>query len=149
MSLHELIPILQFAIGPVILISGVGLILLSMTNRIGRVIDRARLLAHAVRVEAGSGDQERILDQLQILCSRARMIRAGIAFGVMSVLVAALLIISLFIAALFQLSIVPFIIFLFILCMVSLIVCLAFFIIDVNLSLTALWHEVPAEGQHR
>jgi hypothetical protein len=34
-TLAELIPILQIAIGPVILISGVGLLLLSMTNRLG------------------------------------------------------------------------------------------------------------------
>ena len=33
---------LQVAIGPVILISGVGLLLLTMTNRLGRAIDRAR-----------------------------------------------------------------------------------------------------------
>jgi hypothetical protein len=33
---------LRDAIGPVILISGVGLLLLTMTNRLGRAIDRAR-----------------------------------------------------------------------------------------------------------
>ena len=41
MRFAELIPVLQMAVGPVILISGIGLILLSMTNRFGRVIDRA------------------------------------------------------------------------------------------------------------
>ena len=45
MRLIDLVPILQMAVGPVILISGVGLLLLSMTNRLGRVIDRSRLLA--------------------------------------------------------------------------------------------------------
>jgi hypothetical protein len=50
-SLTELIPVLQMAIGPVILISGVGLLLLSMTNRLGRVIDRARLLYRELRIE--------------------------------------------------------------------------------------------------
>jgi hypothetical protein len=37
----ELIPVLQVAIGPVILISGVGLLLLTLTNRFGRAVDRA------------------------------------------------------------------------------------------------------------
>jgi len=41
----ELIPVLQTAIGPVALISGIGLLILSMTNRLGRVIDRGRSLA--------------------------------------------------------------------------------------------------------
>ncbi|MFN9975717.1 MAG: DUF2721 domain-containing protein, partial [Phycisphaerae bacterium] len=34
-TVPDLIPVLQVAIGPVILISGVGLLLLSMTNRLG------------------------------------------------------------------------------------------------------------------
>ena len=37
-SLEKIIPMLQVAIGPVILISGVGLLLLTMTNRLGRAI---------------------------------------------------------------------------------------------------------------
>jgi len=41
-SLEQIIPELRDAIGPVILISGVGLLLLTMTNRRGRAIDRAR-----------------------------------------------------------------------------------------------------------
>ena len=43
-SLEQIIPVLRDAIGPVILISGVGLLLLTMTNRLGRAIDRARQL---------------------------------------------------------------------------------------------------------
>jgi hypothetical protein len=43
--MKDVIPLLQIAIGPVILISGVGLLLLSMTNRFGRIIDRSRILA--------------------------------------------------------------------------------------------------------
>lgn len=38
-SFQELIPVLQTAIGPVILSSGVGLLLLSMANRLSRVIE--------------------------------------------------------------------------------------------------------------
>jgi hypothetical protein len=49
MSLTDLITTLQLSIGPVILISGVGLILLSMTNRLARVIDRSRLLSQDIR----------------------------------------------------------------------------------------------------
>jgi hypothetical protein len=49
MLLHVLVPLLQFAIGPVIVISGVALILLNMTNRYGRIIDRSRALAELIR----------------------------------------------------------------------------------------------------
>jgi len=52
--LQQLIPVIQTAVGPVILISGVGLLLLSMTNRFGRVLDRARLLARELPVAAAT-----------------------------------------------------------------------------------------------
>ena len=39
----SVVQILTASIAPVIVISGVGLLLLSITNRCGRVIDRARL----------------------------------------------------------------------------------------------------------
>jgi len=48
-SVKDLVPILQVAIGPVILISGVGLLLLTLSNRFGRAVDRSRLLVREMR----------------------------------------------------------------------------------------------------
>lgn len=53
-SVAELVPVLQVSIGPVILISGVGLLILSMTNRLGRVIDRGRILDRELRPGSAS-----------------------------------------------------------------------------------------------
>jgi hypothetical protein len=146
MSLSDLIPTLQLAIGPVILISGVGLILLSMTNRFGRIIDRFRILARNLPV-AMDADRAPILAQIKILSTRARLVRAGIALAGFSVLVAALLVISLFLGALLQLQIAHAIVTLFVVCMFSLIFSLLLFISDINLSLKALWLEMPPEGR--
>jgi CHASE3 domain sensor protein len=52
--LKELIPVLQVAIGPVILISGVSLLMLTLTNRYGRTIDRARQIVHELRELVGA-----------------------------------------------------------------------------------------------
>ncbi|MBL8732337.1 MAG: DUF2721 domain-containing protein [Planctomycetes bacterium] len=52
LSLSDLLPVLQTAIGPVILISGIGLLLLNMTNRYGRIIDRSRDLLRRLGPEA-------------------------------------------------------------------------------------------------
>lgn len=144
MRLADLIPTLQLSIGPVILISGVGLLLLSMTNRFGRIIDRSRRLARDLSAAPGE-DRGKILAQLAILSRRAKIVRAAIALGVASVLLAALLVISLFLGALFQLSIAAGIVGLFTLCMLCLISSLLFFISDVNLSLRAFWLEMPTE----
>ena len=141
MSLADLIPTLQLAIGPVILISGVGLLLLSMTNRFGRVIDRSRALTRELH-GASEADRDRLVAQLRILTTRARLVRAGIALAAFSVLLAALLVISLFLGALLQLGIASVIVTLFVLCMLSLIASLLLFISDINLSLKALGLEM-------
>jgi Protein of unknown function (DUF2721) len=146
MTLADLIPTLQLAIGPVILISGIGLLLLSMTNRFARVIDRSRQLAQEMNSLPGR-ERNEILVRLRILSSRARIIRAAIALASLSLLLAALLIISLFLAALLHLGIALVIVVLFLSCMLCLIGSLFFFIADINLSLKALWLEMPAEGR--
>lgn len=148
MPFSDLVPTLQLAIGPVILISGVGLILLSMTNRFGRVIDRSRLLTRELR-ESGGADRERILLQLRILWKRAKIERASIALAGFSVLLTAMLIITLFVGALLRLALGPEIVVLFVAAMLSLILGLLLFIADINLSLTALRHEIPEEGRRR
>ena len=147
MSLTDLIPTLQISIGPVILISGIGLILLSITNRFGRVIDRARLLSKELSGAADT-DRARILSELVILSKRADIVRKSIAFTGFSLLLAAFLIIALFLGALFELHMAEVIVTLFILCMLSLISSLLLFLSDTNLSLKALWLEIPCEGRN-
>jgi len=139
--LSELIPVLQVAIGPVILISGVGLLLLTLTNRYGRTIDRSRLLVREFRQAAGA-DRSRLEGQIQILYRRARLLRLSILLSGISVLLASLLIIFLFLTALWKLEVGLLISLLFITCMVSLSGSLVAFIRDMNLSLGALKLEL-------
>jgi hypothetical protein len=137
----ELIPVLQVAIGPVILISGVGLLLLTLTNRYGRTIDRSRLLVRELWELAGA-DRERLEGQIEILYRRARLIRLSVFLAGVSVLLASLLIIVLFLTALWKLEVGLLISLLFIACMVALSGSLVAFIRDINLSLGALKLEL-------
>src|ERR1017187_9786789 len=86
-SLEKIIPMLQVAIGPVILISGVGLLLLTMTNRLGRAIDRVRQLTRELPDRTGR-EREQTLAQVTILYRRARMIRLSITLAALSALLA-------------------------------------------------------------
>ena len=138
---HELIPVLQVAIGPVILISGVGLLLLTLTNRYGRTIDRSRQLVRELR-ECSEEDRQRLTGQVEILYRRARLIRLSILLAGISVLLASVLIIVLFLTALWKLEVGLLISLLFIACMVSLSGSLVAFIRDINLSLGALKLEL-------
>ena len=141
MKLNDLVPNLQVAIGPVILISGVGLLLLSMTNRFGRVLDRSRELVTALRA-VPAPERLHLRSELKILHRRARLLRSAITLGTLSVLTAALLVISLFLAALLRVEVGLLGAALFIACMLSLIGSLIFFLADINRSLAALKLEL-------
>jgi multidrug efflux pump subunit AcrB len=143
-SLEQIIPELRDAIGPVILISGVGLLLLTMTNRLGRAIDRARLLKAELskRTEA---EREHLQAQVAIIYRRAKMIRLSITLAAMSALLAAALVVTLFLTALLRWENGWLASIIFIGCMVSLIASLVAFIRDINLSLHALKLELGSD----
>jgi hypothetical protein len=146
MLLRDLIPILQVAIGPVILVSGIGLLLLSMTNRFGRVIDRARQLARVIsEPDVLPEDRDRALAQIEILTVRGRLVRLAITLAAVSLLLAAILVIALFVAALLRIEAATLLASLFIGCMATLIASIVLFIRDVNLSLAALKLELGGD----
>jgi hypothetical protein len=144
LSVAQLIPVLQTAIGPTILISGVGLLLLTMTNRLARTIDRTRATAREL-ADTSAPDYAAHAGQLRVLWRRARLIRLSIALASLSALFAAILIIVLFVTALLQMENVWLICALFIICLVCLIGSLIVFIHDINLALAALKFELAGK----
>ena len=136
-QLGELIPVLQVAIAPVILISGVGLLLLSLTNRFGRAVDRSRELMREGR-NAGEQDRPRLADEVQILYRRARLIQVAIILAATSVLFAALLILGLFFSEILRVPATVTLSLLFVGCLATLILSLVAFIVDIHWSLGAL-----------
>ena len=140
-SLNQLIPVLQIAIGPVILISGVGLLLLTMTNRLGRAVDRVRALAQELR-KGPVAEQTAIKDQIEMIYRRAKLIRLSIVLAGVSVLLAAILIITLFLMALFELEVASLIAVLFAGSIISLVGSVAAFVWDIHWALVALKMEL-------
>jgi len=142
-SLSQLVPILQLAIGPVILISGVGLLLLTLTNRFGRMVDRSRLLNQELEGEAlAPGEAGGLQAQIAILHRRAEILRLSIILGAITVLLVGVLILVLFLSALLKLEAGPLIIAIFCVGQLSLIGSMLAFIRDMNLSLKAVRLEI-------
>lgn len=140
-TLHEIIPVLQTAIGPVILISGVGMFLLVMTGRFGRIIDRSWVLSHELD-KADASHAENIRAQVGILFRRARCMRLGLALASFSVLLAALLVILLFATALLEREWSLLVVGTFSGSLVCLIGAVLAFLYDIHLSLVALKLEL-------
>jgi uncharacterized protein DUF2721 len=143
-SLTQLVPVLQLAVGPVILISGVGLLQLSLTNRLGRLVDRARSLVRE-RVVATAPDVPRIDAQLGLIDRRAGILKGSITLGALTVLFVSVLILVLFFSALFQREWGLLIIALFGCALLALIGSILLFIREMNLSLVAVRLEIRRE----
>lgn len=144
-TVPELLPILQSSIGPVILISGVGLLLLTLTNRFGRMLDRARLINQELGTELAADKQAALRMQISILMRRAGILRTSIALGAVTVLLAAVLMLVLFLAAWLRLEWAGVIIGIFCVAQLCLIGSMVAFIHDLHLALEAVRHEVQVQ----
>lgn len=143
MPTFSVVQILTASIAPVIVISGVGLLLLSITNRYGRAIDRARELARELAdSDPESARRRHLNDQLRLLNERAHMLRSSMLSASSSIFFVSLTILSLFAEQLLGLQkdflALPF----FALCLLSLVVSMYFSIRDITVSLAALDLEV-------
>ena len=137
--LESLTRVLQASISPVALISGVGLLTLSFTNRFSRVADRLRELVRERKTGARTPALEA---QIRIFYRRARLLRLTIACAAGSVLLLSVLVLLLFVIAVLDFSLDLLVLERFALSLVFLIVALAFFLLDMRLSLQGLEEEL-------
>ena len=97
MPTSSVVQILTASIAPVIVISGVGLVLLSITNRYGRTIDRARALMEELgHNDPSSARVKHLEEQLRHTHQRARLLRASMTLASASIFFVSLMVVSLF-----------------------------------------------------
>ena len=147
MLIRDFLPVLQSSVSPVIVISGVGLVLLSMVNRYGHITNKTRDLSNVLRKSGDTGDG-RLHAQLDIMFRRARRLRLAILLACLSLLCAAVLISALFLMCVMQLEGALVIVVLFIGCMFALSASLIVFLTDINMSLQALSLEFESHSQN-
>lgn len=100
-SLSALLPLIQLAITPVILISGMGAFMITLTNRMARVVDRTRVLAEAMPA-AAADERAHLDDQMHIMWNRALMLRRAVTCCGLSMLFSCLMVVVIFGVAKFE-----------------------------------------------
>ncbi len=81
---------IDLAVAPVFLLSGIGVLLGVLTNRLARIVDRARKVEESLRqATVAAPDDGR--EQLRVAASRAKFINVSITLGTIAALVGALL----------------------------------------------------------
>lgn len=138
----KILPLIQLSITPVILISGLGALALSMTNRMGRIVDRTRSLAALLRQEKGDEEHAHLEHQMRILFRRAKIMRLGMTLVTTSMFISGLLILLLFVSQVARVEMSGVVLGAFVASIVAMLAGLGAFIRDVFLSLHALQLEV-------
>jgi len=136
-TIEQFVSFLQSCITPVALISGVGLLLLTFTNRFARTIDRTRHLINELsggEVKNASIKEE----EIKILHQRSSVLRFSIGSMVVSVIASSLIIPLLFLMFLFETDLRVIGYSLFVLSIISILFSCIYFFRDILLSLKAV-----------
>lgn len=112
--------IIQLAIAPVFLLTGVGGNLLVLTNRLARIIDRSRVLEDRIDI-ASDKRQQQYLVEIEVLYRRAHLINSAITLSTTCALFVCVVIAALFLGGALGLDLSMLIAMLFVLAMLALI----------------------------
>lgn len=131
--------VIQLAVAPVFLLSGVGVTLTVLTNRLARIIDRARFLQTSPAIP----DRADTISELTNLGRRARLIHRAITLCTSCALVICLVIITLFLATFLGRDLADLIALLFILAMLAFVGALVSFLREIFLATHSLQFRLP------
>ncbi|HYK82103.1 MAG TPA: DUF2721 domain-containing protein [Gemmatimonadales bacterium] len=133
----EIAHVIQLAVAPVFLLSGVGVTLTVLTSRLSRIVDRARSLEG--QLPAGtSGEETDVHRELATLSRRAQLINRALTLSTACALLVCVVIAALFLGALLGLDLSIVIAPLFVIAMVAFIGALLSFLREIFLATATL-----------
>ncbi len=133
----EMADVIRLSLAPVFLFSGISALLSVLANRLGRIIDRGRVLEKQLK-EATAVEIAKLHDELAVLSKRASMIYVAVTLGVTSALLVCIVIATIFASVLLKINITIVVAIFFIAAMLVLIGALVAFLRDVVLATASL-----------
>lgn len=134
-SISAVAHVIQLSVAPVFLLTGVGAILGVLVNRLGRVVDRFRVLERHSDPEAAAPEMKR-------MSRRARMIHWAIGLATSCALLVCVVIAALFVGSITGVELSTLIAVLFIAAMMALVAALLCFLREITLAKGSI-HRLP------
>jgi len=138
--------VIQLAVAPVFLLTAIGTLIAVLNIRLGRNIDRRRLMEEELRgsTEDKQTDEQRARRrELRLLARRVRLIYFAMLSAGLGALLVCLVVAGSFVGALVAVDISREVAVLFILAMFAVIGCLGMFLREVYLAVTTGRHKIP------
>jgi hypothetical protein len=130
---NNIAQIIQLSVAPVFLLAAVGTLLVVLTSRLARVVDRNRALDAEIQSgQSPFGDGAFHLAELRVLDQRMNWINRAITLATITNLFVCLVVVALFSGALLGLDLSRFIAAVFIVAMAALICALLAFLVEIS-----------------
>lgn len=132
--------LIQLAVAPVFLLSGVGITLSLFSTRLARIVDRARDIQ--ARTPHDAEHEAELREKMEVLSRRSHFINLAITLGTISGLLVAITVVLLFANALLVVNLSGAIVVAFATAMLTLTAALFVFLIEVRIATEALRKEI-------
>lgn len=134
---------IQLAVAPVFLLTAVGATLNVFATRLGRIIDRARIIEDQLARAAPDGKAE-LRDRLRVLARRARYVNRAIGLSVSSGIFVSLVVPALFVSAVMKIDLALPIAIGFVIALLCLAFGLTYFLREVFIATKSLRFDIHA-----
>lgn len=135
-NVGDIAHVIQLAVAPVFLLTGVGTLLMVLTNRLGRAVDRGRVVEKLLPQQQGDA-RAASHEELALLARRTQLIYTAITLAVLCALFVCLLIAVAFVDAFMVANLAKVIGALFVMAMLALIASLIVFLREIFLAVTS------------
>jgi Protein of unknown function (DUF2721) len=141
-SLDDIAHVIQLAIAPVFLLTAVGTLLSVLTNRLGRAVDRRRVLERLIETGAAEPGVARATAELAWIARRVGLIYRAITLAVLCALLICLVIATAFVDAFLAINLARLLGAMFIFAMVALIGSLLMFLREIFIAVNTSQHTL-------
>lgn len=126
--------VIQLSVAPVFLLAGIGALLTVLSNRLGRITDRARVLERRIATTRSDEHRSLLTDETAVLWNRIRIINWALRLCAGSALLICLVIISLFVGEYADVRIADFVAVLFVSSLTLIFIALLMFLREVGIA---------------
>ena len=135
-DLSDITHVIQLAVAPVFLLTAIATLINAMNGRLGRIVDRRRVVVEQLRHPA-TEDRAEVEEEMVLLARRSRLVYFAILFAVLSALLVCLVVAGAFVGAMVSVKLAHAVAGLFVAAMLAMIVSLSVFLREIYLAVTS------------
>lgn len=138
--LTDITRVIQLAVAPVFLLTAIATMINALNSRLGRIVDRRRVVQERLSAVASGGQEER---EIRMLVRRSALVYYAIFGAVLSALLVCMVVAGAFLGALLGVDLARTVAGLFIAAMLAMIAALGLFLREVFLAVRSGTHNQP------